>query len=207
MKKEELEIMRHNVTPAQFAAYVRQQIKKHNLTTICAGDIDLEYWKKGGDLEFDIRHDDSEKETAPCKAESSISKPYEMQTYIRQWDGTCYNEIMEFSFDDEKTGTGYFYFICTWNEEEAAEAPAETESSMEEAESSKREAEASQAETENYKAVAPKKAKEICEKLGLETWTDDGGKTFFCTNKAETEVYIFDSEKERRDFLKRKNAG
>ena len=157
MKKEELEIMRHNVTPAQFAAYVRQQIKKHGLTAICAEDIDLEYWKKGGDLEYNIRHDDSEKETAPCKAESSISKPYEMQTYVRRWDGTCYNEIMEFSFDDEKTGTGYFYFICTWNaEEEAAEAQAETQSTTEEAENSMEETESTKETEKTYRCNGQK---------------------------------------------------
>lgn len=112
MKREKIELTRRNVTPSQFAAYVRQQIKKHNLKTILADDIDFEYWKNGGDLEFDY-HDIPGK---PCQAEKSISQPYEMQTYIRNWDGTMYNLIMEFTFWDEKTGTGYFYFINAWND-------------------------------------------------------------------------------------------
>lgn len=36
-----------------------------------------------------------------------------MQTYVRNWDGTVYNMIMEFTFWDKKTGTGYFYFLNT----------------------------------------------------------------------------------------------
>ena len=29
--------------------------------------------------------------------------------YILNWDGSMYNEICEFTFDDEKTGHGYYY--------------------------------------------------------------------------------------------------
>ena len=113
---EELELSRTNVTPAQFLAYVRQQIRKHNFIAICAEDINLAYFAKGGDLEFDY-HDVPGK---PAKAEKSVSQPYMMQTYILNWDGTVYNHIMEFDFDDEKTGHGYFYFINTWDDEEEA---------------------------------------------------------------------------------------
>lgn len=114
MKKEMLEIQRTNCTPAQFLAYVRSQIKKHNLQNICADDINLDYFRNGNDLNFDINNRD--KPDAPCKAEKSVSKPYEMQTYILNWDGTVFNHIMEFEFDDEKTGHGYFFFVNTWRE-------------------------------------------------------------------------------------------
>ena len=30
-------------------------------------------------------------------------------TIVRIFDGDCYNEICEFTFDDEKTGHGYYY--------------------------------------------------------------------------------------------------
>lgn len=110
MERTELELTRRGVTPARFAAYVRAQIRKHDLKgLLSAEDIDLDYWRRGGDLEFDY-HDIPGK---PCKAEKSISKPYEMQTYVRNWDGTVYNMIMEFTFWDGKTGTGYFYFLNT----------------------------------------------------------------------------------------------
>lgn len=114
MKREYLEIQRHNVTPSQFLAYVRRQIRKHNLTTICAEDIDLNYFAAGNDLNFSI--DNRDKPDAPCMMEKSISKPYEYQTYVKNWDGTVYNNIIEFSFDDEKKGYGYFFFVNTWNE-------------------------------------------------------------------------------------------
>lgn len=115
---EELELGRTNVTPAQFLAYVRRQIKKHGLTCIDPVDIDLDYFKAGNDLNFHYYNDPVNHPAA--KAETSVSKPYEMQTYVLNWDGTVYNFIMEFDFDDEKTGHGYFFFINTWDDEEEA---------------------------------------------------------------------------------------
>lgn len=56
------------------------------------------------------RHAWTEKGTnAPCKSEICKSFAYDMQTYIPNWDGSMYNEICEFTFDDEKTGHGYYY--------------------------------------------------------------------------------------------------
>ena len=48
---------------------------------------------------------------APCKAETCRSFPYDHKTYILNWDGSCYNEIIEFTFDDDKRGFGYYYQI------------------------------------------------------------------------------------------------
>ena len=111
MKKYEIEIKRSNVTPAQFLAYVRAQLKKHGLNDISSGP-DLDYFRGGYDLNCSY-HDIPGK---PCKAETSVSKPYEMQTYVLNWDGTCYNEICEFEFDDDKTGHGYYYLVDTIDE-------------------------------------------------------------------------------------------
>lgn len=105
---EELEMIRRNITPAQFCASVRYQIRRCKFIGIDPLDIDLQYWAAGNDLNFDC--DNRNRPDAPCAYERSISKPYEMQTYLRNWDGTVYNQIMEFSFDTEKTGTGYFYY-------------------------------------------------------------------------------------------------
>ena len=52
-------------------------------------------------------------EDAPCKGETCRSFPYDLQTYILGWDGSCYNEICEFTFDDDKRGHGYYYQVCT----------------------------------------------------------------------------------------------
>ena len=49
---------------------------------------------------------------APCKAETCRSFPYDLQTYVLGWDGSCYNEICEFTFDDDKRGHGYYYQVC-----------------------------------------------------------------------------------------------
>lgn len=108
---EEMEIERTNLTPAEFASYVRAKIRKARFETCCAEDIDLNYWKLGNDLNF-YYYNETDK---PCKSEVSVSKPYEMQTYVLNWDGTVYNMIMEFNFDNEKKGSGYFYYKCTWN--------------------------------------------------------------------------------------------
>jgi len=97
--KFEIEITRHNISPAAFLSYVRRQVDKKGGEWI-RSDLDIDYFKAGNDLNFDIKHDGI--------YERSISKPYEMQTYIK--DGaSLYNEICEFTFHDEKTGTGYYY--------------------------------------------------------------------------------------------------
>lgn len=87
------------------------------MTAIHPEDIDLDYWARGNDIEFDYHNIEGK----PCRAERSVSKPYEMQTYIKNWDGTVYNMILEFNFWDDKTGTGYFYFLNTWEETEKEE--------------------------------------------------------------------------------------
>lgn len=108
MEKQEIEITRHNVTPAQFLAYVRAQLSRKGLRDI-ASDLDLDYFRRGDDLNFSYYNDPER----PCKAEKSISNPYEMQTYVLNWDGTCYNEICEFAFDGNNKGTGYYYLVNT----------------------------------------------------------------------------------------------
>lgn len=116
MRKEELEIERRNVTVAQFFAYIRSQIRKHSFCGICADDMDIDYFKAGNDLNFNIDNKRSGKFDAPCEKEKSISKPYEMQTYIKNWDGTVYNMICQFDFWDDTKGFGYFYYLNTWND-------------------------------------------------------------------------------------------
>ena len=56
------------------------------------------------------RHDWTENGAdAPCKSEICKSFAYDYQTYILNFDGSMYNEICEFTFDDERTGHGYYY--------------------------------------------------------------------------------------------------
>ena len=118
----EIEVMRHNVTPAQFLAYLRKMQKKH---PEMSNDFDLDYFAMRGywnRYEQDSRYTDGTPDTRPCESEIVKCKPYDHQTYIRNFDGTTYNEIIEFQFDDEKTGTGYYYTVQIDVEDEDRES-------------------------------------------------------------------------------------
>lgn len=112
-----IEIQRRNVTPAQFLAYVRRRLKATGGDVFC-GCLDLDYFAAGREPNYDTERDGTH-----C---ISHSKPYSMQTYIRQ-DGRLYNEICEFEFDDEKTGYGYYYLIDAEAEPETTETTETTE--------------------------------------------------------------------------------
>ena len=110
----EIEIMRHNVTPAQFLAYVRQRVDAKGGRWF-RGDLDLRWFKASGwgyGYEWGVPGDKG------CASEKGVDKPYEKQTYIRYFDGSVYNEIVEFQFDDEKRGTGYYFITNTHAESE-----------------------------------------------------------------------------------------
>lgn len=117
----QLELTRNNVTPAKFFAEIRFACKKKGI------DVDLDLtefvnpstlWNSSYSVignkkisycsGYKYEYDAS---TAPCKAEVCKSLPYESQTYILNFDGSCYNEIIEFTFDDEKTGHGYYFLM------------------------------------------------------------------------------------------------
>lgn len=102
-KTFEIEITRHNVTPAQFLSYVRRNVDKKG-GEMLRSDLNTSYFAAGNDLNFDICHNDG-------LHEKSVSKPYEMQTYLHYSNGAVYNEICEFEFDNEKTGNGYYYLL------------------------------------------------------------------------------------------------
>lgn len=125
MTKFEVEFERNNVTPAQFLAYVRHMVDKKGGRYL-RSDLDLAYFAAGKDLNFDTKHDGI--------TEKSISKPYEMQTYIKYSESGCvYNEICEFVFDDDKTGHGYYYLVNICNETtETTEETTETTETTEE---------------------------------------------------------------------------
>lgn len=106
--KFEIEMQRSGVTPAEFLSYVRRRVDKKGGKGI-RGDLDLHYFAAGNDINFDVDHDGMR--------EKSISRPYEMQTYIRNENGMVYNEICEFTFDDDKTGHGYYYLVNVVPEE------------------------------------------------------------------------------------------
>ena len=115
----EIEITRRNVTPAKFFAEIRFACKKKGID-FC---LDLSQFMspiQSGNYRYFVQ--DGKKicyngewryecpaEDAPCQSEVCRDLPYDCQTYVLNFDGSCYNEICEFTFDDEKRGTGYYY--------------------------------------------------------------------------------------------------
>lgn len=115
----EIEITRNNVTPAKFFAEIRFACKKKGIgfgmelkqfaNPIQPGNSS--YVVKDGKKIYyagDYRYEGSIEDT-PCASEVCRDLPYDCQTFVRNFDGSCFNEICEFVFDDEKTGHGYYY--------------------------------------------------------------------------------------------------
>ena len=58
-------------------------------------------------------------------------------------------------------------------------------------------------EVDNMKAITAKKAQEITDKTGMALCGAEDGRTFYATNEEETEVWLFDTKKERDAFVAR----
>ena len=119
--RTQVEVSRHNVTVAQFFSAVRSACKKKGLDFGLERDIfespiacyNATYFVRDGvkyarycegepTLELDATD-------APAKAETCRIKPYDYQVYVMGFDGSVFNEICEFTFDDENRGFGYYY--------------------------------------------------------------------------------------------------
>lgn len=124
MKKAYIEISRRNVTVAEFFRYIHSQCKKKSFE--CGVDrdsfekpvyeIDVYYYVRDGIKYFPGcggRTAQEDGTDAACESEICKVKPYDVQTYIRNFDGTVFNEICEFSFYDETRGYGYYFQINT----------------------------------------------------------------------------------------------
>lgn len=100
-----LELTRNNVTLSQFLSYVRSQCKKHDIPF----DLALDDFARESD--FNNRYDFGVPGFRGAFSEVCQDLAYDKQTYIRCYDGSVYNEIVEFQFWDDKRGFGYFYTI------------------------------------------------------------------------------------------------
>lgn len=115
-----IEIARNNVTPAKFFAEIRFACKKKGIDfalTLEEFANPIQHWnssyivkdgKKISHWGNDYKSE-SDGADAPCASEVCRILPYDFQMYARNFDGSCFNEICEFVFDDEKTGHGYYY--------------------------------------------------------------------------------------------------
>jgi hypothetical protein len=86
--------------------YVKDGIKHATVTRKCRNE-------KTGGIYYDCVSTDWPGEDAAAAAETSREFPLEWQTYVLNFDGSAYNEICEFTFDDDKRrrGHGYFYLL------------------------------------------------------------------------------------------------
>lgn len=105
----EIEIQRSNITPAQFLAYVRSRVDAKGGHWY-RSDLDLA-WFKNADERWNSEYSFGLPGDRGAASELSRDKAYDKQTYVMNFDGSVYNEIVEFDFDDEKTGHGYYYLL------------------------------------------------------------------------------------------------
>lgn len=119
MANYQIEIERNNVTLAQFLRYVKQQCARKGIDA-AIGREEFEnpthpdhsrYYVDNGIKRFTYNGYTTEWDAADaaCKSEICCTLPYDMQTYILNFNGSMYNEICEFTFDNETHGHGYYY--------------------------------------------------------------------------------------------------
>ena len=114
-----IEIQRNNVTLNAFFKYIESECKKKAMECMVDREIfenenineDYRYYVKDGIKHyshngFNTKHDGKD---AACQSEIYRTKPYDFQSYVKNFDGTFFNEICEFTFDDENKGSGYYY--------------------------------------------------------------------------------------------------
>lgn len=123
-----IEIKRTNVTLEQFLSYIKYRCKKKEITNgfdLNAKEIAKDY--KGHASGYYIENgkkysyhstdpsncyrNKSVENTSEPDGTSAFSKdfPCDLQTFIRRNDGSLYNEILEFVYEDDNKGYGYYY--------------------------------------------------------------------------------------------------
>lgn len=112
MARFEVEFLRSNVTVGQFLSYVRAQLRKRGLDELANG-IDYDNFVSG-DWSCKVDHKERNDEayvSLGVEYEEVKDMPYDKKSYQRKANGAISNEIVEFIFDDEKTGRGYYYAV------------------------------------------------------------------------------------------------
>ena len=141
MARVEVEFSRTNVTVGQFLAYVRAQLKKRGLVD-WIGSLDYEDFiaDNGVDGKTDHKAKNDEVYTLyGIEYELVRDLPYNKQTFEKKANGQVYHEIIEFIFDSENRGHGYYCLVDDGVEDEIepvesiteAETEAESDESVE----------------------------------------------------------------------------
>ena len=120
----QLEIQRSNITVRAFFKVIEAALKRKGMDFLgidldsfehTTTNEDSRYHVKDGIkyYSYNFRTVELDAKTAAAQSEIYHVKPYNFQTYCKNFDGSGYNEVCEFTFDDDKRGTGY-YFQSNW---------------------------------------------------------------------------------------------
>jgi hypothetical protein len=118
----QIELERNNVTVAEFFNYIKSQCAKKDMAFGLERDReefenpsvthDYSYYVKDG-IKYVHMSDgpDQQWDASDAAAQSEIYrvKPLSYHNYGLYHDGSCYNEICEFTYDDDKRGHGYYF--------------------------------------------------------------------------------------------------
>ena len=98
---KECECTRYNITPKSFYNYCKNAAIKKGIDI--SGYTNFDEWANPSHPEeYHInKHEDWDEP----KTETIKYMPYDMRIALQD----CYNFIIEFNFDDDKKGQGYFY--------------------------------------------------------------------------------------------------
>ena len=133
MARFEVEFSRTNVTVGQFLAYVRAQLKKRGLGEFI-GSLGYENFIGGNGIDAKVNHkeqNDTAYTELGIEYEEVRDLPYNKKSYQRTVNGVASNEIIEFEFDNEKSGRGYYYLVDGVDEVESVESTTEAETETE----------------------------------------------------------------------------
>lgn len=125
--KKYIEIQRKNVTIGQFLSYVKARCKEKGIDFCLDKDTFINpesryntsyYIKDNKKIAIDFESPRAEyrqvatmDEDYPAERETFRQLPCNYQCYTLLKDGTCFNEICEFQYVDDRVGFGYYYRI------------------------------------------------------------------------------------------------
>lgn len=119
-----IEMQRSGITLSQFFSQIKTECKKKGLDFSLERDrkefenpplLSNTYYYIKDDKQIYINDGyktEHPAKEASCKSEIYKVQPLNFQSYQLNFDGSCYNETCEFTYDDEKTGCGYYYQVC-----------------------------------------------------------------------------------------------
>ena len=124
IKTAEVELTRNNISPSAFFRAAKSAVEKAGLDIGMTYDdfkskderyhCNIHYHVIDGMIHYMGKHPQQPRPADPdypLLGEVVKNTPYDHQTYIRGKDGSCYNQIIEFTFDSEFRGHGYFYMV------------------------------------------------------------------------------------------------